>query len=40
MDITINGLFQFGGISNKDLLVYNDLYYLDNNGKWNYIDVD
>ena len=39
MDITINGLFQFGGISNKDLLVHNDLYYLDNNGKWNYIDV-
>ena len=39
MDITINGLYQFGGISNKDLLVHNDLYYLDNNGKWNYIDV-
>ena len=39
MDITINGLYQFGGISNKDLLLHNDLYYLDNNGKWNYIEV-
>ena len=39
MEITVNGFYQFGGISDDDSLVNNDLYYLDSSSKWNYIDI-